>query len=93
VGGRERCQLPDYDMTYSSYAGKTVIIVNRLSAEERFIFHSFATANEPFDKVLACRVDADGRMLDSEFVQLDVDVATYSVETPEITLVDIAVHV
>src|SRR5947209_1121998 len=38
---RERWQLPDYNMTYSSYIGKTVIAVNRASTNERLVFHSF----------------------------------------------------
>jgi hypothetical protein len=90
---RERCEFPKYNMTYSSYSGKTMITVNRASAAERLVFHSFTTATDPFDKARACRVDANGRVLDSDVVLLDADTATYSVETPAMTLVDIAVEV
>lgn len=89
---RERSQFPDYSMTYASYAGKTVIAVNRTSTEERLVFHSFATEKDPFDKVRVCKVDRDGRVL-GDFVLLDADTATYSVETPAMTLVEIAVDV
>jgi hypothetical protein len=90
---RGHCQLPDYNMTYTSYAGKTVIIVNCASAERRLVFHSFATTIDPFDTVRAWRVDRDGRVLDGDFVLVDPDTATYCVETPTMTLVDIAVNV
>src|SRR3954466_740972 len=36
---RERSQFPDYNMTYSSYGGKTVIAVNHGSTNERLVFH------------------------------------------------------
>ena len=90
---RERCQLPDYSMTYTSYAGKTVIVVNRTSTEDRLVFHSFATEKDPFDKVRVCKVDRNGQVLAGDFVLMDADTATYSVETPERTLVEIAVDV
>jgi hypothetical protein len=90
---RGHCQLPDYNMTYSSYAGKTVIAVNRASAQRRLVFHSFATTIDPFDKVRACSVDRDGRVLDGDFVLVDSDTATYCVETPAMTLFEIAVDV
>ena len=90
---RERCQLPDYNMTYSSYAGKTVITVNHDSTTARLVFHSFATEKDPFDKVRVCRVDAVGQALASELVLLDADAATFRVENLGVTFFEIAVHV
>jgi hypothetical protein len=90
---RERCQLPAYNTMYPSYAGKTVIVVNRGVGPERLVFHSFTTIEEPFDKVRACTVGADGRVVGGEFVLLDVDRVTYRAETPDMTLVDITVDV
>lgn len=90
---REHCQLPDYNMTYSSYADKTVIAVNLHSTSARFVFHSFAAEKGPFDRVRACRVDAAGQVLDEEFVLLDADVATFRVESPHTALVETAVQV
>lgn len=90
---RKRCEFPKYNMTYSSYAGKTLITLNCASAAERLVFHSFTTAMTPFDRVRACRVDAKGQTLDSDFVLLDADAVTYSVETAAMTLVDLAVQV
>lgn len=89
---RERSQLPDYSTTYASYAGKTIIAVNRTSTEERLVFHSFATEKDPFDKVRVCKVDREGHVL-GDFVLLDADAATYSVETPAMTLVEIMVDI
>ena len=89
---REVTQVPDYNMSYASYAGKTVVAVNRTSTEDRLVFHSFATEKNPFDRVRVCKVDGDGQVL-GDFVLLDANTATYCVETPTMTLVKIAVDV
>lgn len=90
---REGCHFPDYNMTYESYADRTVIVVNRELSGERLVFHSFTTDKEPFDKARACRVDRVGRVLSGNFVLIGADTATYSVETPEMLLTEIAVDV
>lgn len=89
---REHCKLPSYNMSYASYAGKTVIVMNGAS-DERLVFHSFTTENEPFDKVRACKVDREGRVSSRDFVFLDANTAAYRVETPVMTLVELTVHV
>jgi hypothetical protein len=89
---REHHQLPDYNMAYTSYEGKTVIAVNRTSSRDRLVFHSFATEKDPFDKVRVCKVQRDGRV-SGDFVLLDADTATYRVETSSMTLVDLAVDI
>ena len=82
--------IPRYDVSYKSYAGRTVICVNRFSTPEKLVFRSFATANVPFDKILACRVSSEGLVI-GDVVLLDADGATFSVETPARTLVEITV--
>lgn len=89
---REHCELPEYNTSYATYAGKTVIIVSG-SRDERLVFHSFATETDPFDKVRACKVDRGGRALEGDFVLLDADTAAYSAETPATTLVELTVDV
>ena len=89
---RERCRFAEYNMIYASYAGKTVIAVNGTSAGERLVFHSFATEKEPFDRARVCRVDVDGRVLEGDFLLIDADTAAYIVQTPDVTLAEIAVH-
>ena len=89
-GEFERCEFPDYNTSYPSYAGKTLILVSG-GDEERLVFHSFTTEKEPFDRVRACRADGEGRVFFGGFVLFDADVAAYSVETAVGTVTDLTV--
>jgi hypothetical protein len=90
---RSTAEFPVYNMTYDSYAGKAVIIVNEESDSERLVFHSFATQDRPFDRVRSRVVDAEGNAHGDEFVFVPADTATYRIHTPAQALAELIVDV
>ncbi|HYU27389.1 MAG TPA: hypothetical protein VEO74_19410, partial [Thermoanaerobaculia bacterium] len=89
---RSTVEFPSYNMAYASYADKTVIVVNEKPDDERLVFHSFTTQQQPFDTARTAAVDEEGQVC-GEFVLVPADTATYRIHTPARALAELVVDV